>query len=70
MSEELLQAAQSSASSLAVSEGYMLIGFIVVIIGFLALAIKFSPADEKQDIPSEDMDNELMEGLQTIKLNS
>ena len=46
-SQEIIDAAQASASSLAVSNGYMLIGIVIVVTSVLALAIKFSTEDEK-----------------------
>ena len=47
MGEEIINSAQAAASSAAVSQGYLVIGFIVVITGIAALAIKFSSEDEK-----------------------
>ena len=44
---DVVQAAQSAASSAAVSSGYLLIGCVVVGAGILALAIRFSTEDEK-----------------------
>ena len=45
--QEIIDAAQASASSLAVSNGYMFIGIVIVVTSVLALAIKFSTEDEK-----------------------
>jgi NNP family nitrate/nitrite transporter-like MFS transporter len=47
LGSEVVQAAQAAASSAAVSSGYLLIGLVVIVSGLLALAIKFSTADEK-----------------------
>lgn len=47
-SKEIIESAQSIASSQAVSNGYTLIGFSVVTIAFLSLAIRFSTEEEKQ----------------------
>lgn len=44
---DVIKAAQSEASSVAVSNGYFVIGFIVIFTGVVALAIKFSAEDEK-----------------------
>ncbi len=48
LGEEVVKAAQSVASSSAVSQGYLLIGFIVVATGMLSLAIRFSTKSEKE----------------------
>src|SRR5690606_36180000 len=47
LGQEAIQAAQSAASSSAVSSGYLIIGLIVVVSGLLSLTIKFSTEDEK-----------------------
>ena len=52
LGEEVIKAAQSVASSSAVSSGYLLIGFVVVITGIAALAIKFSTEEEENEAPS------------------
>ncbi len=66
MGDNVLKAAQSAASSSAVSQGYFIIGFIVIVTGFLALAIRFS--SEEEDIPST---SESLTGrLQSIKVKS
>ncbi len=44
---DVVQAAQSAASSAAVSSGYLLIGCVVVGAGIFALGIRFSTEDEK-----------------------
>ena len=54
MSQELIDAAQSSASAAAVSSGYLLIGLMVVVAGIIALGIKFSTVDEKEHAPESD----------------
>jgi NNP family nitrate/nitrite transporter-like MFS transporter len=46
LGDEVIKAAQSAASSSAVSSGYLLIGFVVVVTGIAALAIKFSTEEE------------------------
>ena len=43
---DVINAAQASASASAVSNGYFVIGFVVVLTGILALAIRFSTEDE------------------------
>lgn len=52
LGEEVVKAAQSAASSSAVSQGYFLIGLMVVATGVLSLAIRFSAKAEKEDIKS------------------
>ncbi|GAA3629350.1 MFS transporter [Flavivirga jejuensis] len=47
LGEDIINSAQAAASSAAVSQGYLIIGFIVVVTGIVALAIKFSNEDEK-----------------------
>lgn len=51
-SQEIIDAAQATASSSAVSTGYMIIGIIIVSTSILALAIKFSTQDE-EDVAKE-----------------
>jgi len=46
-SQEVIEAAQASASSTAVSSGYLLIGLIIIATSALAYTIKFSTEDEK-----------------------
>lgn len=48
LGEEVIHQAQATASSVAVSQGYFIIGLVVVVIGFVALTIKFSVEDETQ----------------------
>jgi len=48
--QSVIDAAQAAASSSAVSSGYMLIGFMVILCGAAALAIKFSTEDESESI--------------------
>ncbi|OEK08144.1 MFS transporter [Flavivirga aquatica] len=47
LGEEVIKNAQAVASSAAVSQGYLLIGCVVLLTGVIALAIKFSSEDEK-----------------------
>lgn len=47
LGEEAVKAAQAAASSGAVSNGYFIIGGIVILSGFASLAIKFSTSQEK-----------------------
>ena len=70
MGEEALKAAQSAAASMAVSQGYMVIGFVVILTGIVALAIKFSPADEKENIPIQGIDDSQLGSLQPIKVKN
>ena len=48
--QSVIDAAQAAASSSAVSSGYMLIGFMVVLCAGAALAIKFSTEDEAESV--------------------
>ena len=67
---DVMQAAQSAASSSAVSSGYFAIGFMVVIIGAVALTIKFSPEDEEViENTNIDTSNENLE-LQPVRVKS
>lgn len=70
LGEEALKAAQSAASSAAVSQGYMFIGFVVILTGIVALAIKFSPADETENIPTQDFDDSQLGKLQPINVKN
>ncbi|MBJ6367243.1 MFS transporter [Snuella sedimenti] len=47
LGEDAISLAQAEAASNAVSQGYFIIGIIVVITGMVALAIRFSTQDEK-----------------------
>jgi len=47
LGDDILNTAQATASSTAVSQGYLLIGFIVVATGIVALSMRFSTEDEK-----------------------
>lgn len=47
LGSEVINAAQSAASSSAVSSGYFLIGCVVVVTAIVALTIKFSTEDEE-----------------------
>ena len=49
LGKEVVKSAQSLASSSAVSSGYLLIGFVVLITGAVALTIKFSKEEEKEE---------------------
>ncbi len=46
---EAISTAQSAAASSAVSSGYFIIGIMVVLVGFLALTIRFSKEENKID---------------------
>ncbi|WNH10815.1 hypothetical protein [Thalassobellus suaedae] len=48
------------------SQGYFIIGFVVIATGFLALAIKFSSEDEEVPSVSESLTGD----LQPIKVKS
>ncbi len=52
LGEEVIKTAQSVASSNAVSSGYLLIGFVVIITGIAALSIKFSTEEEENEAPT------------------
>ncbi|MFD0835846.1 MFS transporter [Mariniflexile aquimaris] len=61
LGEEVMKSAQSAAASSAVSSGYFIIGFIVVLAGILALAIRFSTEDEVvKEVNLEDVSPELI----------
>ncbi|GAA3573821.1 MFS transporter [Snuella lapsa] len=47
LGEDAINTAQAAAASDAVSQGYFIIGIIVVMTGMVALAIRFSSKDEK-----------------------
>ena len=68
LGEEVVKAAQSVASSSAVSSGYLLIGFVVVVTGVIALTIKFSTEEEKEEAPQAL--NELASKLTPIKVKN
>jgi len=46
--QQVIEVAQSAASSSAVSSGYMIIGFTVIVTALISLTIKFSVEDEKE----------------------
>ena len=50
LGEQVIKTAQAAASSSAVSSGYLLIGFVVVVTGIVALTIKFSLEEEKEEV--------------------
>ncbi len=61
LGDEFVKSAQSAAASSAVSSGYFIIGFIVILSGVLALAIRFSTKEEKvADIDLSETANELI----------
>ncbi|CAH8283174.1 NNP family nitrate/nitrite transporter-like MFS transporter [Mariniflexile fucanivorans] len=64
LGEEVMKSAQSAAASSAVSSGYFIIGFVVVLTGVLALAIRFSTEDE---VVLEPNLNEVSPELITVK---
>ncbi|MFI1743408.1 MFS transporter [Thalassobellus sediminis] len=66
LGEGALKVAQSAASSSAVSQGYFIIGFVVIATGFLVLAIKFSAEEENVPEANESLTGE----LQPIKVKS
>lgn len=70
LGEEAIKAAQSAASSAAVSQGYFVIGLIVVVTAVVALAIKFSEADEAGHVPQASVDECELGELQPIKVKS
>jgi NNP family nitrate/nitrite transporter-like MFS transporter len=49
LGEEAIKAAQSVASSSAVSSGYLFIGFVVVVTAIVSLSIKFSTEEEQEE---------------------
>jgi NNP family nitrate/nitrite transporter-like MFS transporter len=67
LGDEAIKTAQSLASSSAVSSGYMLIGFVVVITGVVALTIRFSKEEEFQEANKE---KEAISELIPIKVKS
>ena len=68
LGEDIMNSAQSAAAASAVSSGYFIIGFIVIITGFVALAIKFSPEDEKDNSTVIPNDESKVGELQLIKV--
>ncbi|AOW20358.1 MFS transporter [Urechidicola croceus] len=56
--QEVIEAAQASASSMAVSSGYLFIGISIMVVSILALSIKFSIQDEES--VAEEMKNSLL----------
>ncbi|WP_435138684.1 MFS transporter [Formosa sp. A9] len=54
LGQEAIKAAQSAASSAAVSSGYLIIGFFVLIMAVGTLAIKFKTAEDKVKAPEYD----------------
>ncbi|MDO5986667.1 MFS transporter [Flavivirga amylovorans] len=60
LGEDVINSAQAAASSAAVSQGYLMIGCIVIITGVVALTIRFSKEDEKV------ADTELKQSLGTL----
>ena len=66
--KEVVKSAQSLASSSAVSSGYLLIGFVVLITGAVALTIKFSKEEEKEEASRKI--NEVFSELIPIKVKS
>jgi len=66
LDEGLARATQATAASEAVSSGYFIIGFIVVVTGVLALAIRFSISEE----PVKEINvNETQAELIPVKVN-
>ena len=55
--QELIDAAQASASSTAVSSGYLLIGGVIILTSIVSLAIKFSTEDES--VVAKEMESSL-----------
>ena len=68
LGEETIKIAQSIASSSAVSSGYLLIGFVVVVTSIVALTIKFSNEEEKEEAPKNV--NEVAPKLIPIRVKS
>jgi NNP family nitrate/nitrite transporter-like MFS transporter len=66
LGEEAINTAQAAASSLAVSNGYLIIGFTVIFVGALSLLIKFSTEENRVD---ETISNNIGE-LKNIKVTS
>lgn len=65
--EKAIKNAQSAASSVAVSNGYLIIGVLVVFVGIVALTIKFSSKENQKEIPSF---NPSIDQLKSIKVKS
>jgi len=55
LSTEAIELAQASASSLAVSNGYLIIGVLIIVAALLSLTIKFSTVDE--NVVSKELKN-------------
>lgn len=60
LSDDAIHAAQAAASSSAVSQGYFIIGIVVVIAAAISLTIKFSKED---DVLANEHSSELQENL-------
>ncbi|MEP5340856.1 MAG: MFS transporter [Algibacter sp.] len=67
LGEDVIHSAQAAASSVAVAEGYLIIGFVVVLTGFIALTIKFSTEDEH--VANADL-NKTVDDLIPIRVKS
>ncbi|WP_405562390.1 MFS transporter [Polaribacter sp. Asnod6-C07] len=65
LGEEAIKAAQSVASSSAVSSGYLLIGFVVIATAVVSLTIKFSKEDEYSE--ASEKIKEIAPELVTVK---
>ncbi|ALJ03799.1 MFS transporter [Pseudalgibacter alginicilyticus] len=68
LGEGVIKAAQSAAASMAVSNGYFAIGLVVVFVGVIALAIKFSTEDE--ELVRVKINKEIESELQPIQVKS
>lgn len=66
LGDDLVKSSQATAASSAVSNGYFIIGFIVIVAAILALAIRFSIKDEK--VADKELDNETNE-LISVKVD-
>ncbi|WP_406683444.1 MFS transporter [Seonamhaeicola sp. MEBiC1930] len=70
LGDEAIKTAQSAASSAAVSQGYFVIGFVVIVTGLVALAIKFSKEDEMAHGPQAVDNLDLGAEFQPVKVKS
>lgn len=68
LGEEVVKVAQSLASSSAVSSGYLLIGFVVIVTAIISLTIKFS--DEEGKVEAQKTKEEIPQELMPIKVKS
>jgi NNP family nitrate/nitrite transporter-like MFS transporter len=60
LSDEVVKAAQTSASASAISSGYLIIGILILIVAAITLTIKFSMSDKEVSIEINTADEKLV----------